>query len=156
MHNTQQQLKCYKRNFSRQADVNAKRSITASIDGVSARCCCWRRSASSRLESRPLLNESPWVYVLVSKTHWPSSSYTCMRSRKSSFAVIHLITISLVLVDHKLIPRISITNSVPSPDDGFIRRDFCTVQLIFLMELLGPTPTLCVGLCICNMLQQRW
>ena len=38
------------------------------------------------------------------------------RRRRSSFAVIHLITISLV--SHKLMPRISITNSVPSPDDG--------------------------------------
>ena len=45
------------------------------------------------------------------------------------------------LVSHKLIPRISITNSVPSPDDGSIRRDFCTVQFIFLIELLGPTRT---------------
>ena len=74
-----------------------------------------------------------------SQSHIGHHPATGVRMRRSSFAVIHLITISLV--SHKLLPRISITNSVPSPDDGSIRRDFCTVQLIFMTELLGPTPT---------------
>ena len=52
----------------------------------------------------------------------------------------HQIILTISLVSHKLIPRISITNYM-CPAHGSIRRDFCIVYLIFLTELLGPTPT---------------
>ena len=79
------------------------------------------------------------------------------RKEEKQFAVMHLITISLV--SHKLIPRISTTYNqlCAQPCRWFHQALFLYCSTDFSDGALGTNTyhlPLCVGLCTCNRLQQ--